>query len=94
MDINSIDLGFLIALIGLVIKSSQDKARQAEEMGRLKQQVASLEARGSRWDDRFSELDSKLERLLAAVTRVETVLQTQAADINAIRTPAVYRDVR
>ena len=56
MDLSTIDLGVIIAIIGLIIKSAQDKASQAEELGRLKQQVSSLEARGSRWDQRFNDI--------------------------------------
>ena len=75
MDISAIDLGVILTLVGLIVKMSQDKANAAEQLGRLKQQVASLEARGSRWDNRFESLESKLEVLIAAVTRIEVLCE-------------------
>ena len=75
MDISGIDLGVILTLVGLIVKMSQDKANAAEQLGRLKQQVASLEARGSRWDNRFESLESKLEVLIAAVTRIEVLCE-------------------
>ena len=75
MDISAIDLGVILTVVGLIVKMSQDKANAAEQLGRLKQQVASLEARGSRWDNRFESLESKLEVLIAAVTRIEVLCE-------------------
>ena len=74
MDFSTVDFGVIIAMIGLIIKSSQDKARQAEEMGRLKQQVYSLESRGSRWDARFNDIERDLSDIKAALARVEAIL--------------------
>tara|TARA_Y100001973_G_C5198830_1_gene336181 strand:- start:531 stop:803 length:273 start_codon:yes stop_codon:yes gene_type:complete len=87
MDISGIDFGVILTLIGLIVKMSQDKANAAEQLGRLKQQVASLEARGSRWDNRFESLESKLEVLIAAVTRIEVLCER---DYKA-RTPSPQR---
>ena len=42
MDMSAIDIGTLVALGGMLWKMTQDKTAQAEEMGRLKQQVRSL----------------------------------------------------
>lgn len=75
MDISGIDLGVILTLVAMIVKMSQDKASAAEQLGRLKQQVASLEARGSRWDSRFESLESKLEVLIAAVTRIEVLCE-------------------
>tara|TARA_R100001015_G_C4624036_1_gene182041 strand:+ start:1224 stop:1502 length:279 start_codon:yes stop_codon:yes gene_type:complete len=75
MDISGIDLGVILTLVAMIVKMSQDKANAAEQLGRLKQQVASLEARGSRWDNRFESLESKLEVLIAAVTRIEVLCE-------------------
>ncbi len=74
MDLSSVDIGVIVAIIGLVIKGAQDSARQAEEMGRLKQQVHSLEARGGRWDDRFNDIERDLSDIKASLARVEAVL--------------------
>ncbi|MGA1718774.1 MAG: hypothetical protein ACO38Q_08310, partial [Aquiluna sp.] len=67
MDMNTLDIATLIALVGMVIKMTQDKARNAEEMGKLKQQVSSLEARASGYDIKFESVERKLEALLSAV---------------------------
>ena len=68
MDLSTIDLGVIIAIIGLIIKSAQDKASQAE-------QVSSLEARGSRWDQRFNDIERDLSDIKASLARVEAILE-------------------
>ena len=75
MDVSGVDLGVILTILAMIIKGTQDKARAAEELGKLKQQVASLEARGSRWDNRFESLETKLEVLIAAVTRIEVLCE-------------------
>jgi len=75
MDISGIDLGVILTLVAMIVRMSHDKANAAEQLGRLKQQVASLEARGSKWDNRFESLESKLEVLIAAVTRIEVLCE-------------------
>ena len=45
MDMNAIDIGTLLAIAGLIYKTTQDKIVQAEAMGRLKQQVTNLETK-------------------------------------------------
>ena len=79
MDFSNVDLGVIIAMIGLVIKTAQDKACHAEEMGRLKQQVASLESRGSRWDQRFNDIEKDLSDIKASLARVEAILSHREA---------------
>jgi DNA repair exonuclease SbcCD ATPase subunit len=74
MDLSNVDIGVIVAIIGMIIKSAQDKAIQAEQMGRLKQQVQSLEARGGRWDERFNDIERDLSDIKASLARVETVL--------------------
>ena len=75
MDLSTVDLGVIVAIIGLIIKSAQDKASQAEELGRLKQQVSSLEARGARWDQRFNDIERDLSDIKASLARVEAILE-------------------
>lgn len=74
MDLSNVDIGVIVAIIGMIIKSAQDKAIQAEQMGRLKQQVQSLEARGGRWDERFNDIERDLSDIKASLARVETIL--------------------
>jgi hypothetical protein len=77
MDMNTLDIAMMISIAGLIVQMLKDRAAQAEAMGKLKQQVASLEARASNFDDRFSEIERKLEALLSAVTRIEATLEVQ-----------------
>lgn len=77
MDMNTLDIATLIAVVGMIIKMTQDKARNAEEMGKLKQQVTSLEARASGYDIKFESVERKLEALLSAVARIEATLEAQ-----------------
>lgn len=79
--ISALDIGTVIVLIGFVYKQSADKAALAREAGEMRQQIRSLEARATQWDQRFSELDGKIERLLAGVTRLETLLATRAINL-------------
>lgn len=74
MNITPEFLTLAVAIMGLVVKSSQDKARNAEEMGRLKQQVVSLETRGRGWDTRFESIEIKCEQLIASSARIEAIL--------------------
>lgn len=72
MDMNAIDIGTLLAIAGLIYKTTQDKIVQAEAMGRLKQQVTNLENKAGQIDTKFESIDDKLQNLLEAVTRLET----------------------
>lgn len=72
MDMNAIDITTLLAIAGLIYKTTQDKIVQAEAMGRLKQQVANLENKAAQIDTKFESIDDKLQNLLEAVTRLET----------------------
>ena len=75
MTPSAIDLGAILSIVALVYSQMKEKARAAEEMGKLKQQVRSLETRANTYDARFDVLDDKIERLLAGVTRLETLLE-------------------
>ena len=74
MDMNAIDVGTILAIVGLLYKSTQDKINQAEEMGKLKQQVRSLESRASQIDSRLEIIDEKLGNLIEAIARLETLM--------------------
>jgi septal ring factor EnvC (AmiA/AmiB activator) len=77
MDMNAIDIGTLLAVAGLLYKTTQDKIAQAEEMGKLKQQVRSLETRTGQIDSKLVEIDQKLGNLIAAITRLETLIENR-----------------
>jgi len=74
MDMSMIDIGTVLAVLGLFYKLSADKAAHAEEMGKLKQQVRSLESRTGRIDDRLESIADKLANLINAITRLETII--------------------
>lgn len=89
MDMSPIDIGTLVALVAMLWKMTQDKAAHAEQMGRLKQQVLSLEARASGYDARFTSVERKLETLIEAVARIEATLE--ASRNYQARTPIPHR---
>jgi DNA anti-recombination protein RmuC len=74
MDMSVIDVGTVLAVLGLFYKLIADKAAQAEEMGKLKQQVKSLETRAGKIDNKLESIDDKLGNLINAVTRLEAIL--------------------
>lgn len=74
MDMNAIDIGTLLAIAGLIYKTTQDKIVQAEAMGRLKQQVTNLENKAAQIDTKFESIDDKLQSLLEGLTRLETII--------------------
>jgi len=77
MDMNAIDVGTIIAIIGLIYKSFQDKIVQAEQMGKLKQQVKSLESRAGKIDSKLEAIDDKLQDLIELVARLETMINQE-----------------
>jgi len=89
VDVTAIDVGTIVALVAMLWKMSQDKAASAEEMGRLKQQVRSLEDKAAQSDAKFESVDRKLQQLIEAVARIEATLEAQR-DF-APRAPAIYR---
>ena len=74
MDMSAIDLGTMIAFVGLYLKTQQDKATAAEAVGVMKQQIKNLEDKAAHVDTRLDQIDEKLARVLASNTRLETQL--------------------
>jgi predicted nucleic acid-binding Zn-ribbon protein len=74
MDMSVFDIGTALAVLSLFYKLSADKAQHSEEMGKLKQQVKSLETRAAKIDDRLESIDDKLGNLLTAITKLETII--------------------
>ena len=74
MDMSAIDLGTLAAFIAIFFKMQSDKAVSAEELGRMKQQIKSLETRAGRVDGKLTEIDEKLSLMMAAIARLESQL--------------------
>jgi len=74
MDMNALDVGTVMAILGIIFKTSQDKASSAESLGKMKQQIKSLETRMAASDSKLNEIDQKLGKLIASMTRLETLL--------------------
>jgi len=74
MDMNALDVGTVMAILGIIFKTSQDKASSAESLGKMKQQIKSLETRMTVSDSKLNEIDQKLGKLIASMTRLETLL--------------------
>jgi uncharacterized coiled-coil protein SlyX len=74
MDMSAIDLGTMIAFVGLYLKTQQDKATAAEAVGVMKQQIKNLEDKAAHVDTRLDQIDEKLAKVLASNTRLETQL--------------------
>ena len=74
MDMSAVDVGTVIGFVGLFLKSQQDKAKAAEALGVMKQQIKSLEDKAAHVDTRLDQIDEKLTNLLASNTRLETQL--------------------
>jgi len=72
MDMSAVDLGTLAAFVGIFFKMQSDKAVAAEELGRMKQQIKSLETRAGRVDGKLTEIDEKLSLMMAAIARLES----------------------
>lgn len=91
MDMNALDVGTVLALLGVIFKVNQDKAAAAEEVGRMKQQIKSLESRMGQVDNKFSDIDDKLGKLIASMTRLETLLGHQGQP-RVMETPGPLRN--
>tara|TARA_Y100001938_G_C7834491_1_gene303067 strand:- start:185 stop:457 length:273 start_codon:yes stop_codon:yes gene_type:complete len=76
MDMSTLDLGQILAVLALFYKLSADKADHAEQMGRIKSQIEHLENRAGTVDSRLDNIDTKLEKLIASAVRLEALLNT------------------
>jgi hypothetical protein len=74
MDMTVIDIGTFLAIGGLLYKITQDKIQAAEEMGKMKQQIKSLETRAGQIDSKLEVIDAKLGNIMAAIARLEVLI--------------------
>lgn len=93
MDMNALDVGTVIAILGIIFKTSQDKASSAESLGKMKQQIKSLETRMAASDSKLNEIDQKLGKLIASMTRLETLLG-QSNVPSVLETPSPLKGQR
>lgn len=69
-----LDIGQVIALLAFWFSTTREKAQKAEEIGRIKQQIKSLETRAANVDGQLIEINNKLNQLVESNARLETQL--------------------
>lgn len=74
MDMNPIDVGQLIALVVFWYTTNKDKGEKAEELGKMKQQIKSLETKSVQVDSQLNEINTKLNQLVESNARLEVQL--------------------
>lgn len=74
MDMNPIDVGQLIALVVFWYTTNKDKGEKAEELGKMKQQIKSLETKAVQVDSQLNEINTKLNQLVESNARLEVQL--------------------
>jgi len=93
MDMNALDVGTVLALVVFWFNSTKDKASQSEELGKMKQQIKSLETRAAGVDSQLIEINAKLNKLMESNARLETQLslllesKTARRRLNLLNTP-------
>mgnify|MGYP003117849990 FL=1 len=73
-NMRPLDIGQVIALLAFWFSTTREKAQKAEEIGRIKQQIKSLETRAANVDHQLIEINSKLNQLVESNARLETQL--------------------
>ncbi len=76
MDYNI--LASVISIIGVIFayfSFMKDKLNNAEELGKLKQKVISLQDQARANESRFQTIENKLDLIQQSLTRLETLLQ-------------------
>ena len=93
MDMSALDIGTVLAVFGLFYKLSETRAQHAEEMGKIKQQVLSLETQNTQLNAKLSEVDSKLNQLMESNARLEAHLNLLLGrrGHKLIETPAPFK---
>ena len=71
---SAISIATIIGLGGLALDHFREKGRDREEMGRLKQQVKSLESRASVADNRLASIDAQYTEIREQLARLEAIL--------------------
>jgi hypothetical protein len=76
MDYNI--LASVISIVGVIFayfSFMKDKLSNAEELGKLKQKVTSLQEQARANESRFQTIENKLDLIQQSLTRLETLLQ-------------------
>jgi hypothetical protein len=76
MDYNSLaSIASIVGIIFAYFSFMKDKLANAEELGKLKQKVISLEEQARANESRFQTIENKLDLIQQSLTRLETLLQ-------------------
>jgi hypothetical protein len=76
MDYNSLaSIASIVGIIFAYFSFMKDKLANAEELGKLKQKVISLEDQAKANESRFQTIENKLDLIQQSLTRLETLLQ-------------------
>ena len=70
-NMNPIDIGTLLALAAFWFSTTKDKAQKSEELGRMKQQIATLETKSVQVDSQLDNINIKLNQLMESNARLE-----------------------
>ena len=72
---NPIDVGQLLALAAFWFSTTKDKAQKSEELGRMKQQIATLETKSVQVDSQLNDINTKLNQLMESNARLEAQMR-------------------
>lgn len=71
---STISIITILGLAGLALDHFKEKGRDREDLGKLKQQVKSLETRAGLADTRFSSIESQYTEIREQLARLEALL--------------------
>ena len=74
-SMNPIDVGQLLALAAFWYSTTKDKAQKSEELGRMKQQIATLETKSVQVDSQLNDINTKLNQLMESNARLEAQMR-------------------
>ena len=74
-SMNPIDVGQLLALAAFWFSTTKDKAQKSEELGRMKQQIATLETKSVQVDSQLDSINVKLNQLMESNARLEAQMR-------------------
>lgn len=74
-SMNPIDVGQLLALAAFWYSTTKDKAQKSEELGRMKQQIATLETKSVQVDSQLDSINVKLNQLMESNARLEAQMR-------------------
>jgi uncharacterized coiled-coil protein SlyX len=74
-SMNPVDIGTLLALAAFWFSTTKDKAQKSEELGRMKQQITTLETKSVQVDSQLDNINIKLNQLMESNARLEAQMR-------------------